>query len=90
MVNPLDHLVFLITVYSKLKSDITYKLNVTKLGNCLVLLLFMTSYAKQCLVPIVLIQEETNLFCVICICLMLVSERLLVLLKITAVFKVEF
>lgn len=49
----------------------------------------MTSYAKQCLVPIVLIQEETHLFYVVCICLMLVSERLLVLLKITAVFKVE-
>lgn len=34
----------------------------------LVLLLLITSYAKQCLVPIVLIQEETNLFYV-CICL---------------------
>lgn len=34
----------------------------------LVLLLLMTSYAEQCLVPIVLIQEETNLFYV-CICL---------------------
>lgn len=29
-VNPLDHLVFLTTVYSKLKSDITYKLKCHK------------------------------------------------------------
>jgi len=48
-------------VYIKLKCDVTYKLKCHD-GNCLVLLLFMTSYAKQCLVPIVLIQEETNLF----------------------------
>ena len=66
-------------VYDKLRCDMITNLSVTGLGNCLVLLLFMTSYTKQCLVTLVLIQEETILFRAVCIHLMLVSERLLVL-----------
>lgn len=56
--NPVDHPLLLTVVYDELKCDVSTNLNVTTLGNCLVLLLFMTSYTKQCLVTLLLIQEE--------------------------------
>lgn len=87
-VNPVDYLIFLAMVYNKLQGHLMYKPKCHKTWKLLFCCYFWLPMPSSALYQLCWFRNKKTYFMSV-FAYMLVSERLLVLLKITAVFKVE-